>query len=119
MSESEIRKYDPEDTELKAMFGEKFRDKTEVTENPNKVDEEPEMVVINGSGNSVKVNIGNLGFFKMLGMFLKPVFVFGGMAMLVYYWQNADLMDVSVAIPTMCAFTALMGYGIGKVVNKR
>ena len=39
---------------------------------------------------------------------------FGSLSFLVFYWQQADLMDSSIAIPTMCLFTALAGFGIGK-----
>lgn len=44
----------------------------------------------------------------------KSVLLFGGLSFLVFYWQQAGLMDSSVAVPTMCICTALAGLGVGK-----
>lgn len=44
----------------------------------------------------------------------KWVAVFGGLSVLVWYWQVSGLMDSSVAVPTMCACTALAGWNLGK-----
>lgn len=44
----------------------------------------------------------------------KWVAVFGGLAILLWYWQVSGLMDVSVAVPSMCACTALAGWNLGK-----
>ena len=41
-------------------------------------------------------------------------FGFGSLSCLVFYWQQAGLMDASIAVPTMCVFTALAGWGVGK-----
>jgi hypothetical protein len=39
---------------------------------------------------------------------------FGCLTMLFFSWQQAGLMDESVALPTMLACVALAGYGVGK-----
>lgn len=44
----------------------------------------------------------------------KWVAVFGGLSVLLWYWQVSGLMDSSVAVPSMCACTALAGWNLGK-----
>ena len=44
----------------------------------------------------------------------KLVAVFGGLSILLWYWQVSGLMDASVAVPSMCACTALAGWNLGK-----
>lgn len=39
---------------------------------------------------------------------------FGGLNMLVFYWQQAELMDACIATPCMWVCMALFGIGIGK-----
>ena len=45
------------------------------------------------------------------------VLLYGGLSILVFYWNEAGLMDSSIAVPTMCVCTALAGFGVG--VNVR
>lgn len=47
----------------------------------------------------------------------KSVLLFGGLSFLVFYWQQAGLMDSSVAVPTMCICTALAGIGVGRNIR--
>lgn len=47
----------------------------------------------------------------------KHVALFGGLSFLVFYWQQAGLMDSSIAVPTMCICTALAGVGVGKNIG--
>lgn len=47
----------------------------------------------------------------------KSALLFGGLSFLVFYWQQAGLMDSSVAVPTMCICTALAGLGVGKNIR--
>lgn len=47
----------------------------------------------------------------------KSVLLFGGLSFLVFYWQQAGLMDSSVAVPTMCVCTALAGIGVGRNIR--
>lgn len=47
----------------------------------------------------------------------KPMFLFGGLSFLIFYWELAGLMDESIAVPCMCLCTALAGWGAGKNVR--
>jgi len=49
----------------------------------------------------------------------KSTFLFGGLNMLVWYWQVNGLMDASVAIPTMLVLAVLAGLGIGRVLGAK
>lgn len=42
---------------------------------------------------------------------------FGGLNLLVFYWQMADLMDASIAVPCTWIFMALAGFGVGRTVG--
>lgn len=44
----------------------------------------------------------------------KWVIGFGGLSLLLFYWEMAGLMAESVAVPCMCLCTALAGVGVGK-----
>lgn len=43
----------------------------------------------------------------------KWALIFGGLNMLIFYWQQAGLMAASVAIPCQWVCCALAGYGVG------
>ena len=47
----------------------------------------------------------------------KWVIGFGGLSFLLFYLEQAGLMDESVAVPCMCLCTALAGWGVGKHVK--
>lgn len=49
---------------------------------------------------------------------VKHAAIYGGLSFLVFYWQQAELMDSSIAIPTMCVCAALAGLGVGKNVHR-
>ena len=44
----------------------------------------------------------------------KTTVLFGGLNVLIWYWQIAGLMDESIALPSMLVCAALAGFGIGK-----
>lgn len=44
----------------------------------------------------------------------KSVALFGGLNLLIFYWQQAGLMASSIAVPCMCICAALAGLGVGK-----
>lgn len=44
----------------------------------------------------------------------KGVALFGGLNLLIFYWQQAGLMASSIAIPSMCVCAALAGLSVGK-----
>lgn len=47
---------------------------------------------------------------------VKSTAIFGGLNLLIWYWQIAGLMDESVALPSMLVCAALAGFGVGKSV---
>lgn len=53
-------------------------------------------------------------WFDNLKACAKWAVLFGGLNVLIFYWQQAGLMDASVAVPSMCVCAALAGWGVGK-----
>lgn len=49
----------------------------------------------------------------------KSVLLFGGLNLLIFYWQQAGLMASSIAVPCMCICAALAGLGVGKNAARR
>lgn len=39
---------------------------------------------------------------------------FGGLSFLLFYWEQANLMAESIAVPCIAVCTALAGWGVGK-----
>ena len=129
MSAEEIRKYDPEDLELKSIMGDKFRDDTheahsepvkaefpKVSENTAEYEDEAEDEEIETTPCLWKKN---RTFFDKLTECAKTAIIFGGLNGLLFYWEKIGLMAESVAVPSMCVCAALFGLGIGKVVGKK
>ena len=48
----------------------------------------------------------------------KSSLLFGGLNMLIWYWEVSGLMDESVAMPCMLACAAMFGLGIGKCCRR-
>lgn len=48
---------------------------------------------------------------------MKTTMLFGGLNVLIWYWESAGLMDESIALPSMIACAVLAGIGIGKVLG--
>lgn len=44
----------------------------------------------------------------------KSGLLFGGLTCLIFYWKEAGLMASSIAVPSMCICTAMVGLAIGK-----
>lgn len=45
---------------------------------------------------------------------VKHAVLFGGLTLLLYFWQQSGLMDASVAVPSMLVCSTLAGWGVGK-----
>ena len=129
MSAEEIRKYDPEDLELKSIMGDKFRDDTREAHN-EPVRAEPTTVSVNTYEYENEAEEEqdetvpcfwkkNRTFFDKLTECAKTAIIFGGLNGLLFYWEKIGLMAESVAVPSMCVCAALFGLGIGKVVGKK
>ena len=107
---SDINELDVTDAGLKSIFGDRFHDETEVASEPPKMHKpakelwEPEKPSHNWLDN--------------LKACVKHAAVFGGLSCLIFYWQQAGLMDPTIAVPSMCVCTARAGLGVGKNVNR-
>lgn len=86
---------DPDDIGLKAVFGDRFHDATKDT--PMDAEAEPAEEKTDNLKSRVKWGVG-----------------FGSLCLLIFYWQQAGLVDPSVALPCMCVCAALAGYGVGR-----
>lgn len=125
---NDINNLDIHDEGLKAIFGDRFHDETagkpETTkttrkaENPAKAVKTPAIepktepaAAKECKWNPVKPDPNWLDKLKACAMYTVG---FGGLSILLFSWQQAGLMDSSVAIPSMCVCTALAGFGVGK-----
>lgn len=52
-------------------------------------------------------------FMDCLKASAKYGFGFGGLNLLIFYWQQTGLMADSIAVPSMCVCAALAGWGVG------
>lgn len=105
--ENDINHLDPNDEGLKGIFGARFHDETQ-NEVPVK---KPTRKAVDAQWEPAKPDPNWLDKLKDC---VKWLALFGGLSCLVFYWQGAGLMDPSIAVPTMCACTALGGVGVGK-----
>jgi hypothetical protein len=112
MMENDINNLDPNDEGLKQIFGDRFHDTTKDPTPTAKVQKPPRKVA-NAQCEPAK----EPNWLDGLKACAKHVILFGGLSFLVFYWQQAGLMDSSVAVPTMCICTALAGVGVGKNIG--
>lgn len=102
----DINNLDPNDEGLKMIFGDRFHDETQ---NPPKKNQ--------NTVDTSWVPAKPPHWMDALKASAKHVALFGGLGFLVFYWQQAGLMDSSVAVPTMCICTALAGIGVGRNIR--
>ena len=105
--------FEREDMELKSIMGDKFTDYTkgETVAKPTKA---PKTVKVKTSNKPVDAEWHPVETKKdSLKKCVKWAGIFGGLNMLIFYWQIAGLMAESVAIPCMWVCCALAGYGVG------
>lgn len=105
--ENDINNLDPNDEGLKKIFGDRFHDVTQ-EQPPVQL---PKRKPVDAQWEPVKPDPNWVDKLKDC---VKWVFLFGGLSCLVCYWKGAGLMDPSIAVPSMCACTALAGVGVGK-----
>lgn len=114
--------FEREDMELAAMMGDKFIDQTvplseipktdqQTTDIPkiNKVADKP----VEEQWQPTKQRT----FMDDLADCAKTTLLFGGLNVLIWYWESAGLMDYSIALPSMIACAVLAGIGVGKVLG--
>ena len=111
----DINNLDPNDEGLKGIFGDRFHDTTQEEGPPRNIPvQKPVRVSQDAKWEPVKPDPNWLDSLKACA---KHAAIFGGLSFLVFYWQQAGLMDSSVAVPTMCICTALAGLGVGRNIR--
>lgn len=120
----DINELDVTDAGLKGISGSRFHDETEpVTAEAKKVSKDT-TATAKVAQKPTRKPVGNLweppkpdpNWLDKLRGCVKWAGLFGGLSLLVFYWQQAGLMASSIAVPTMCVCTALAGWGVGKNV---
>ena len=107
----DINNLDPNDEGLKKIFGNRFHDATgRAVNKEQKTTRKP----VDAQWEPTKPDPNWLDSLKAC---VKHAAIYGGLSLLVFYWQQAGLMDSSVAVPTMCICTALAGVGVGKNIR--
>lgn len=125
---NDINELDETDFGLKQVFGTKFQDTTEsapVAEEvpaPSKdtcketnVAVKPKSKPEEAEWHPVKVHTWK----DDLKDATKSTVLYGGLNMLIFYWQQAGLMDDSIALPCMLVCAILCGLGFGKVLGRK
>jgi hypothetical protein len=115
---NDINELDVTDAGLKGIFGDRFHDETEpVKAETKKVSTDiPKMEKkvqkpADALWEPVKPESNWMDKLKSCTLWAGG---FGALTMLFFSWQQAGLMDETVALPTMLACVALAGYGVGK-----
>lgn len=109
--------FEREDMDLKSIMGDKFQDMSEAKREPTKLKKTaqkstqtpPKENVADAEWHPVKPHT----FMDSLMGCAKWAMVFGGLNMLIFYWQLNGLMADSIAVPCMWVCCALAGYGVG------
>ena len=127
-----MSEYEREDAELAAMMGDKFIDATEPitetkAEEPCKKTREKKGPVTHHADvvedlkarDAQWMPTKQRTFMDDLYDCTKTTLLFGGLNVLIWYWQEAGLMDESIALPSMIACAVLAGLGIGKVMGRK
>ena len=114
--------YEKEDMELAAMMGDKFIDETvPLAEQPERDKEDTDTPKSKNTAQKPMdaqwMPTKQRTFMDDLKDCTKSTLLFGGLNVLIWYWETAGLMDESIALPTMLVCAALAGLGIGKVLG--
>lgn len=125
---NDINGLDEQDIGLKQIMGERFHDET--IEKPTAAKATPNTINTNPTAKAAQkptrkptddykdaeyqpMNHAPT-FLENLRASVKYALVFGGQNLLIFYWQQAELMDASIAVPSMCVCAALAGWGVGR-----
>lgn len=117
-------KFDPEERELKKLMGNRFVDLTGenaafaglsngAVQNPTAAEDDtykPE----DAEWKPIKPTPNQLDKLKWCAIAI----AFGVLTIMISNWEQAALMDASIAVPSMCVCAALFGVGIGKTTVK-
>lgn len=106
--------FEREDMELQFVMGDKFQDMSEAKQEPTKpakAAEKPSRKPAEAEWHPIKER----NWMDDLTDCAKTTTIYGGLSLLVWYWEIAGLMDESIALPCMLVCAVLAGLGIGKV----
>lgn len=114
--------YEREDLELEDMMGDRFQDLTKPEKAETKKVSENTTTILKSAASHARKSSQDIGkfpkmkpdFYTRLWASAKQALLFGGLSLLVFYWEQAGLMASSIAVPSMCVCTLLVGWGIGK-----
>jgi hypothetical protein len=109
--------FEREDMELQAIMGSKFEDMSKANyATPKQKNTAEKPVQKPTEEESVDIEwhpVKQLTWLDGLASCAKWALTFGGLNMLIFYWQQAGLMAESIAVPCMWVCCALAGYGVG------
>ena len=107
--------FEREDLELQFVMGSKFIDETKPLSEakPQNVEVEQKACKKVEKDSEEWHPVKPHSWIDSLKGCVKWVATFGGLNMLIFYWQIAGLMDESIAVPCMWVCCALAGYGVG------
>lgn len=123
----DINNLDSNDEGLKAIFGDRFHDETvpiaEATKEKQqtantthavKVEQKPAQKPVEEKSKEAEWHPAKpRTFMDSLMECAKWAMIFGGLNMLIFYWQQAGLMAESIAVPCMWVCCVLAGLGVG------
>ena len=100
------------DEDLQRMFGDRYTDVTKETVKQKEVADDFDI-----DPDTLDRVLRAAEWHRLLNA-VKWTGAFGALALLIFNWMQTSLMDPAVAIPSMCACTLLMGFGVGKNLKK-
>jgi hypothetical protein len=103
--------FEREDLELQSVMGKKFIDETKPKTEAKKV--EVEKKTPKNAPDAEWHPTKERSWMDVLTDCAVWVAIFGGLNMLIFFWQLRGLMDESIAVPSMWVCCALAGYGVG------
>ena len=122
MSNHEINNLDPDDIGLQEVMGNRFQDTTRQpmvepfsTESTNTTQPQKKA---QKSMDAQWEPVKQRNWMDDLKDCMKSSLLFGGLNMLIWYWQISGLMDESIALPCMLVCAALFGIGLGKCCKR-
>ena len=126
MNTNEINNLDPDDIGLKQIMGNRFQDATKPMVEPIRTEststsqtktvaQKPISKAVDAQWEPARPEPNWMDNLKACA---KSVLLFGGLSVLVFYWQQAGLMAESISVPTMCVCTALAGWGAGRNIKR-
>jgi hypothetical protein len=125
MSNKEINALDPEDIGLKEVMGNRFQDGTKKpmvepfkAESTNTTQSKKKALKVDKAVDAQWAPIKEHCWMDDLKECVKTSLLFGGLNLLIWYWEVAGLMDESIALPSMLVCAAMFGIGLGKCCRR-